>query len=278
MIKNLICISDTHCGDQLAICPPKITLAHGGTYWASKFQMAIWRCWREFWDEWVPMATRGEPYAVLLNGDAVDGRHHGSTHQISQNKADQANIAYEVLSPIVDKCDGRLYYVSGTAAHAGQDGEDEERLAERLNALKDESGNYSRYELFIQIGKALVHASHHIGVTSSMAYEATALCKEYNEFCAESARWRRHIPDIIVRSHRHRHIETRVPTANGYGIIFVTASWQLRTPFLFRLPGGRVTTPMVGGSLIRQGDEEFFTRHKIWETDRSETEYPRVEQ
>jgi hypothetical protein len=34
---------------------------------------------------------------------------------------------------------------------------------------------------------------------------------------------------------------------------------------------------MVGGSLIRQGDEEFFTRHKVWETDRSETEYPRVE-
>jgi len=277
MIKNLICISDTHCGDQLAICPPKIKLAHGGTYWASKFQSAIWRCWREFWDEWVPMATRGEPYAVLLNGDALDGRHHGSTHQISQNKADQANIAYEVLSPIADLCSGRLYYVSGTAAHAGQDGEDEERLAERLNAVRDESGNYSRYELFIQVGEALVHTSHHIGVTSSMAYEATALCKEYNEFCAESARWRRPIPDIIVRSHRHRHIETRVPTARGYGIIFVTASWQLRTPFLFRMPGGRVTTPMVGGSLIRQGNEEFFTRHRIWETDRSETEYPRVE-
>jgi hypothetical protein len=273
-MRNLIAIADLHCGDQLAICPPKITLSNGGTYHASRFQMAIWDAWHEFWNEWVPMVTRGEPYVALLNGDGIDGRHHGSTHQISQNKADQANIAFEVLSPVVERCGGRFYYVSGTPAHAGQDGEDEERLAERLGAVRDKTGNYSRYELYIQVGKALVHASHHIGVTSSMAYEATALGKEYNEFCAESARWHRPIPDIIVRSHRHRHIEVRVPTARGYGIIFITSAWQLKTPFIFRMPGGRVATPMIGGSLIRSGDEEFYTRHFTKETDRTETEIP----
>jgi hypothetical protein len=272
LIRNLIVISDSHCGDQLGLCPPSVTLSHGGAYHASAFQRAVWEHWQHFWDKWVPNVTRHEPFAVLFNGDMVEGRHHGATHQISSNLADQANIAYEVLAPIVEKCDGRFYYVSGTPVHAGEAGEDEERLALRLGAIANEYGKATRYELYIKVGDCLAHASHHIGVTGSMAYETTALTKEFNEFCAESARWGRPIPDVIVRSHRHRHSEVRVPTARGYGIIFVTSAWQLKTPFLFRIPGGRVSTPNVGGSLVRHGDEEFYTRHYTVETARSKTE------
>lgn len=271
VIKNLVVISDTHCGDQLALCPPEITLAHGGTYRYSRFQKFIYECWREFWDQWVPKVTRGEPYAVLFNGDMLEGRHHNATHPISNNKADQANIAYELMAPVVSGCGGRFFFVTGTPVHAGEAGEDEEKLAERLGAVPDEMGRRSRYEIWIQVGKALLHASHHIGITGSMAYETTALTKEYNEFCAESARWKQKIPDIIARAHRHRHSEVRVPTASGYGIIFVTPSWQLRTPYTFKIPGGRTSTPMIGGCLIRQGDEEFYTRHRTWKTARSKT-------
>lgn len=276
-IRNLIVVADTHCGCQLGLCPPSIKLKHGGTYRYSPFQKTIWQCWRHFWGKWVPKVTRGEPYAVCFNGDMTDGRHHGATTQISQDLSDQDNIAFECLAPVVEKCDGRFYYVSGTEVHAGRSGEDEDRLGKRLGAVPDpETGSHTRYELFIQVGKALAHITHHIGVTGSMAYETTALTKEFNEFCAESARWGRPIPDILVRSHRHRHAEVRVPTAKGYGIIFVTAAWQLRTPFLFRVPGGRITTPMLGGSLIRQGDEEHFTRHMTWETARTKTVKPEV--
>jgi len=276
-LNNMIFVSDGHCGDQMGLCPKSIQLAHGGMYHSSKFQDYVRERWDEFWNKWVPIVTRGEPYAVGINGDFLEGRHHGATHPLSQNKADQANVAYEMLAPIKEKAKGGLYYISGTSVHVGEAGEDEEKLAERLKAKKDELGNYSRYELFIRVGKALVHATHHIGVTGSMAYETTALTKEFNEFSAESARWKRPIADVLVRSHRHRHSEVKVPTSRGYGIIFVTPAWQLRTPFTFRIPGGRVTTPMVGGSLVRQGDEEFYTRHKVWETDRTRTEKPKIE-
>jgi hypothetical protein len=36
------------------------------------------RWWREWWDVFVPVATKGEPFAVVVNGDTVDGVHHGS--------------------------------------------------------------------------------------------------------------------------------------------------------------------------------------------------------
>ena len=275
-VNNCVVISDTHLGDQLALCPDRVRLRHGGYYIPSKFQQFINEKWKEFWNVWVPTVTRNEKYCVVLNGDLMEGRHHKAQHPISQDKSDQEAIAYEILAPIIDKCQGRFYIIGGTEAHAGISSEDEEKLAQKLGAIPDETGHRSRFELFLKIGGALCHFAHHIGTTSSMSYESTALGKEYSEFCAESARWGDPIPDVVVRSHRHRHMEVKIPTSRGDGIIFVTAAWQLRTPFTFKLPGGRVVPPMIGGSLIRQGDEEFYTRHCIWKTQRSRMEVAKV--
>lgn len=268
-IRNLVVISDLHCGCQLGLCPPEVQLYEGGTYKAHPLQQKMWYWWREFWEEFVPEATRGEPFAVAVNGDTLDGRHHNSTHQFTHNLDDQRRVAIEVLSPIREACKGNLYMIRGTEVHVGQSGENEEQIARELEAIPDETGRHSRYELWIQIGNALCHLAHHIGTTGSAAYETTALMREFAESCSEAGRWGRRAPDIIARAHRHRHSEIRVPTQDGYGICFTTASWQLRTPFSYRVPGGRIQTPQIGGSLIRQGDEEFFTRHRTWNLERS---------
>ena len=65
-----------------------------------------------------------------------------------------------------------------------------------------------------------------------------------------------------VRGHRHRLIEVRVPTALGYGIAFTAPAWQLKTPYTYRI-AGRQSLPQIGGSVIRQGDEDLYTRHWV---------------
>ncbi len=274
-IPNAIFISDTHFGCKLALCPPIVNLDEGGTYHISRFQQAILDCWNSFWDEWVPRVTRGEPYILILNGDGMDYRHHGATTLITNNLADQQKIAYEMLAPIVEKS-AAFYWIRGTEAHTGPSAEEEEKLAKRLGAETDEIGNYSRYELFLNVGSCLVHVTHHIGVSGAAAYETTALMREFAETTSESARWNKKPPDVVARSHRHRHAEIKVPTANIYGFCFTTAGWQLKTPFVYRTMG-RISTPQLGGSLVRQGDEEFFTRHKTWSVERPKTETPKVE-
>src|SRR6476619_2465949 len=135
MIRNIVVISDLHAGCRMALCPPQgASLDNGGRYMPSALQMKLWAIWREFWDTWVPTATKGEPFAVVVNGDVVDGVHHNSTTQISHDLQDQAGIAYELLSPVVDLCDGQFFCVRGTDAHVGQSGVDEEKLAQRLGA------------------------------------------------------------------------------------------------------------------------------------------------
>jgi hypothetical protein len=268
--NNLVVVSDLHCGCRLGLCPPEpIPLDDGGSYCASHLQLKVWSMWREFWDEWIPEASHHEPYSVLLNGDCLDGNHHNSTTQVSHNTGDQAKIARMILEPIRDKCQGRLYVVRGTEAHVGPSGVEEERLAETLGAIPDEDGRHARYELWARVGKGLVHAMHHVGTTGSSHYESSAVLKELTESYAQAGRNRLDPPDVVVRSHRHRHIEVRVPTKLGYGISFVTAAWQLRTPFAYRVPGGRVTTPQIGGSLIRQGDADLYTRHWVRDIGRS---------
>ena len=272
-INNLIVISDPHGGCRLGLCPPEpIPLDDGGTYQASPLQCKVNAMWEEFWGEWVPEACHHEPFAVLVNGDTIDGVHHDSTTQISHNLADQAYIAELFLRPVFEACEGRFYMTRGTEAHVGKSGVEEERLARKLGAIPDEAGRHARHELWVHVGNGLVHAMHHIGTTGSSHFESSAIMKELSESYAEAGRWNRRPPDVVVRSHRHRHLEVRVPTKLGYGISFVTAGWQLKTPFAYRIAGGRITTPQIGGSLIRQGDKDLYTRHKVWTIERPKEE------
>jgi len=262
-VKNLVVVSDLHCGDQMGLCPAVVGLDGGGDYGTSSFQRGVMEWWNEFWGEWVPRVTQGEPFAVAVNGDAMDGRHHGAVHQITQNLADQQKIAEAILRPIVDLCEGRFYMIRGTEAHTGQSAENEENLAGKLGAIQDAEGLHARNELWIRVGKALCHLMHHIGTTSSSAHEASAVNAELSAEYVEAARWGHEPPDFVIRSHRHRCIVVDLDSSKGYAAGIVTPGWQGKTPFSYRIAGGRVTQPQFGGVLIRQGDEEFYYRRWV---------------
>lgn len=272
-VNNLVVVSDLHVGCQLGLCHPTgATLDNGGTYRPSKLQRKVWRWWEQFWGEFVPAATKGEPFAVCINGDVTDGVHHNSTTQWSHNLTDQAVMARSILAPLVAACDGRFYMVRGTEAHVGKSGQEEERLARDIGAIANAQGQHARYELWKLVGPRLVHLLHHIGTTGSQAYEATAVHKELVESITEAGRWNRRSPDIIVRSHRHRYIETVITTALGRTAACVTPAWQLKTPFAWKIPGARLSEPQIGGLVIRFAHDELFVRPWVQSLDREKPE------
>jgi hypothetical protein len=270
-VKTIVVISDSHTGCKLGLCHPSgATLDDGGRYLPSTLQLAIWMYWESFWREWVPHVTHGEPYAVVHNGDAIDGTHHGATTQWSHNLEDQGRHAYDILKPIVDGCEGRYYHIRGTEAHVGKSAIEEERLAAKLGAIPNEQGQHARYELWTRLGGHLVHFLHHIGTTSSSAHETSAINAELAAMYTDAGRWKQEAPRVIVRSHRHRNAEIRLPTTDGYATCFVTACWQAKTPYAWKIAGARVTQPQFGGSIIRVGDEDSpYTRHRLWNLARS---------
>jgi hypothetical protein len=276
-VRNLVIVSDTHCGDKLALYPPdyQLRLDDGGRYRASDLQVGLWAYWREFWDEWVPTVTHDEPFDLLHNGDVIEGVHHRATHPISQNIKDQLRIAEAAFGPEVQRCrrtGGTYYHVRGTAAHVGESSVWEETLAETLGAKPNAQGQYARYDLWKRVGRALVHAMHHIGTTSSAAHEASAVNAELTAEYVEAARWRREPPDFVVRSHRHRSIAVDLDSAKGYAAAIVTPAWQGKTPFAWKIAGARISEPQFGGIIIRHGDEEFHYRRRVWSLERSSEE------
>ena len=273
-VNNLIVVADMHMNCRLGLCPPgPIPLDDGGEYVPSRLQRTVWAWWEEFWGEWVPEVCRGEPFAVVVNGDAIDGgAHHGNSTHISANLSDQERMAEMVLRPVVELCEGRYYHIRGTEAHAGTSGADEERLAEKLGAIPDEEGRRARWELWARVGRGLAHIMHHIGIAGSLAYETSAIQKELEQAFVEAARWADEPPDVVVRSHRHRNAETRIQTAKGFATACTTASWQLKTPLAHRIPSARQTRPQVGGTLVRCGNEDTYTRHRLWKIDRPKVE------
>ena len=274
-INNLVVVSDLHVGCQLGLCHPDGgRMDEGGHYQPNDQQQTVWGWWEEFWNEWVPDVCRGEPFAVCVNGDALDGVHHNSTHQWTHNLSDQAAMAQKILEPVVAKCEGRYYHIRGTEAHVGPSGCEEERLAKALHALPNDAGQFARYELWIRIGRGLAHLSHHVGTSSSLHYESTAVMRELAEAYVEAGRWDNEPPDAVIRSHRHRNVEVRIQTWKGFCTACTTPAWQLRTPFAYKVAGARQTLPQIGGSVYRCGDEDSYTRHKVWTIARSKEECP----
>lgn len=272
-VNNWVVFSDPHCGSRLGLMDKDgFTPDQGGLVLPSPLQLVVWNWWQEMWNEWVPMATKHEPFGIIFNGDALEGQPHRSTSHISINESDQFKMAKRIFEPLVAMCDGRFKFIRGTEAHVGKSGSSEEVLAQSIGAIPNLEGQFSRFELWQKVGGGLVHLLHHIGTTGSSAYESTAVTSELTSEYVESARWGERRPDIIVRSHRHRCIEVRIPTNTGFATATVTPGWQLKTPFVYRIPGGRIAPPQFGCVLIRHGDRQLFTEPWVKHIKRDEPE------
>lgn len=264
-VTTVVVVSDTHCGCQYGLYNPRRPVMRdvGGGHVPSRGQRDLWALWERFSKEWLRKTIGDKPFALVLNGDILDGRHHRSITQITQNLADQQRIAHRVLDDLVSRAHSK-YFVRGTPAHVGEAGENEERLAEAFGAIPDEAGQRSRWELWLRIGKHLAHFSHHIGISQSLVSEATALVGEYNIMAAEAAKAGRRPADIIVRSHRHRHMEVTIPTSRGHARVFVTPAWQLTSPFAKKVsPTARVASAQIGASVIQVRGDEIDTAHFV---------------
>jgi hypothetical protein len=226
-------------------------------------QVKIWEYWKDFW-RWSFDLIGDESFALVHNGDIIDGDHHGTTTIFSRNLKDQENLAVKVMEPIVERAS--LYYqIRGTEAHVGQSAANEERCAERLKAVvDDETGQYSRWELCVELGHEIIHFSHHIGTTASVAYESSALMRELAATFAEAGQWGQRPPTVLVRSHRHRYCEVKPPNCR----IVVTPGWQGKTPFVFKMD--RMRMPQFGGVIIRLNDdgEGVHARERIYTLNR----------
>ena len=241
-------VSDLHCGSTLGLIPSEgVVLDDGGRYQPSEAQRKLWHCWGQYAKAVGDTLQEGDKLSLALNGDLVDGDHHGTFQIVSKNLAvTQKAIALKSLVPLLTLDPVSIHVVRGTGAHSGQSGQFEEDIAKELGAVQDpETGAYSRWSLEAKSNGALLWFNHHGRMGGRSWTRMTGPATMAAEIVLDCASHDERPPDVAVFSHCHQWGDTY---DNFRTRVIQTGAWQLKTEHTHRIAPGKI--PAIGGLIL----------------------------
>jgi hypothetical protein len=256
--QRVVVLSDLHVGSTVGLWPGEHPIEGGGLYKANKYQQWLLECWQQMVDELAHMRPRP---VVVLNGDEIQGVNMRDG-QLITNKIDiQVEAALRLLEP-VRRAARAMYLVRGTEWHVGKAAEHVETLGRLLNTKRDPgSGQWSWWELYLDLGGPVVQLAHHISAGSVPWYEATIPLRDTLMLLAELMRFVPERPNVrcVIRSHRHRFIAVHAPPDLH---IAVTPAWQLRTAFVMKKAGTML--PQIGYVIVDWDGVDVMIKPRIY--------------
>jgi hypothetical protein len=265
MVDVLLALADVHAGSTTAICPPTgIRLDDGGEFHPSKLQKHLWKSWIDIWEERVPrLLDKYQPDSVslLLNGDMVDGNHHGTPQIVSPLESLHIRIVHKCLElgPLKLDLDG-LHVVRGTSSHVGAAGTLEEGLARVLReegypvVMDPDTGNATSYWRRLDVGGLLVDAKHH-GRMGQRRHTRGSYLRLYaqdiqDEYTDDGER----PPDVAVRAHLHTYGDSGRDHKMVTRVVALPC-WQLGTEYSYRRAYERLTDIGAAALIVRDGQD-----------------------
>lgn len=235
--RLVVVLADLHCGSTYGIMPPGFHTKEGNEIGLNEVQKWLWECWNDCWAWFYKLAGRA-PWSLVLNGDLVDGYHHGTKEVWSNDESDHGIGAYHLL-----KSPGRkaysVYLTEGTEVHTKGL---EHSLAYQLKSggvpivrPKGEGGAWP--SLDIEFAKTYCKFDHHISTSKRKYLTGTKMTAEYGDLLMRSAMAGHKAPKVVGRAHCHEFDSHD----NGYGLIFTSPPWQVLTRF-----GRRVVPNAIG--------------------------------
>ena len=233
--RLLIVISDPHVGSTVGLLRPGFATAEGNEIACNPAQSWLWSAWEDMRARVRKIVGKSEA-ALIINGDATEGVHHGTTQVISNDPADHLGAAIWTLTPLAEMF-ARVYVTRGTECHThGM----EAKLGAALGAEKcPATGNRAADEWHLDVAGVPISVRHHISATSRawtlgsglgihLAHEQLAACR------AGYVR-----PRVLLRAHRHQDGYAEI----GDSMIAVSGPWQLLTRHGHKVVPGSICEP-----------------------------------
>ncbi len=256
---HILVIADLHVGSTVGLWPQRHPVEGGGVYEVSKYQAWLLKCWK---DLLAYVGGLAEKPVLVICGDVIQGV-SPKDGQLVSNKPDvQADAAEKLLRPLVNNC-SRLYCIRGTEFHEGKSSENVEGLAKALGAIPHHTtGQYTRWELYLDVGGSVIHFAHSIGTTSVPHYESTIPTRDALMLLAELQRFfgnRAPNVEMVVRAHRHRYVQIQLPPKLT---ALVCPAFQLRTAFSYKK--SNTMLPEIGYVDIQKLGDRLVAVPKIY--------------
>lgn len=222
-IRLAIVIGDTHAGSSVGLLPPDFSTLEGQPIGQNAVQKWLWECWTDWTENWLPALAGNDPFVLILNGDLIEGKHHGTTQVISDDTKDHASAAFQILAPIAKRA-AKVYVTLGTECHTKTT---EHSLGKELGATPEPgTKRYAWDRLDASIGGTRTIVTHHITPTSRPWLEASALSIHLGAERLEAVRnGEPHLPKVLCCQHRHRF----GTYSDGSGLCVVGPAWQMGT-------------------------------------------------
>lgn len=240
----LAVLSDLHAGGSTAIFPDHQMQLTVGNREPGYAQKIIRGQWLEVGEN-IRKRRQKRRLIIVMNGDMVDGDHHGSVESFSTQQADQVAIANELIDEFLgmvqynpNKGD-KLYFTKGTEAHSGHQSQAEEQIAENFDAIPfipattDIPARRLHYQVKLRINGVRFNIQHEGATIGNRPWTA-----DNGLYYLLKSKWLSHmmgehaLADWYIYSHRHQYMQATYEPNPAIKInARITPSWQFRTSY-----------------------------------------------
>jgi len=212
--------SDIHCGAASGLLHPDGVRDDRGILHKpdETIQPWLWSRLELFLDD-VNEVTKGYSNHVMVNGDVIEGIHHGTEEIISNDVGVHCEAAANVLDYVLSRLNHRtVHFVAGTPAHVGQGYRYEKVVTHKLRErghreriqLHQASNTYVWPYVYARMkGHPELFDIRHHGRTGKREHTRGPQARWYAQDI-----WQTHVnegrtpPDIAIRSHLHKFIDS----------------------------------------------------------------------
>lgn len=234
-IRHVVVLSDFHVGSTKAMIPPGFTTLEGNEVKMNGMQEWLWMCWLRA-NDFIADVVDGQPFALVLNGDLIEGIHHGTKEIWSPKIEDQFEAAIDVLSPLAKRA-AVTFVIRGTECHVG---DKEDALAKVLGAAPDHQAGRPAFDRLTLDLNGVRHVwRHHIGTTVRRGLAGTQLSANLAEEQVEAVNNGEPIPRFVGCAHRHKFGLYQ----DNNGMCAVSPPWQGLTRFGHKVVSQARTNP-----------------------------------
>lgn len=236
-IRALVIISDLHLGSLSSLLQPGFVTEKGQPVGQTALAKWLYDCWM-IGQSWLSELLNPLEYALILNGDMIEGNHHRTDEIWSVNPRDHTKAAKEILGPVARRA-GKRFMVLGTECHVGNS---EISIATDLGAeVNPEFRQPYWHRLAINACGVKVSVRHHFPATSRAYLEGSQHSIQLGNATVEAVRSGSRAPQILIGAHRHRtgHF------CDGNRLTVVTGAWQGLTRHGFKVVPDGVVCPSI---------------------------------
>jgi hypothetical protein len=217
-LRALVIISDLHLGSDESILQPDFVTEKNQPIGQTPIAKWLYECW-QIGHQWLSGVVNPKEYALILNGDMIEGNHHRTTEIWSPDTRNHAKAAKELLAPVARRA-GKIFMVAGTECHVGGT---ELSIGKDLGAeVNPETGQPIWQHLCLDIAGVRVSVRHHFPATSRSYLEASQYSIQLGNAVNEAVRAGDVAPRVLIGAHRHR----TGYFVDGNRLAAVTGAWQ----------------------------------------------------